>query len=272
MSATRVRRPQRSLNRRLLDRFPGGPHGRYRRNAAHRRMADPRPHAAGGARPARRLAVRLSSFLALTADGTNDYQGRPLGTDFSNVYAAGTYVLEGRPAAPFDPAEQHARQQGLFGAATPFYGWHYPPFFLFIAAALALLPYAAGACRLAGRDVAPLSRRDLARFIRSGPPARRPRWEAGSGCCSPSPSRRSSSISAMGITDFSPPRCSAARLVCARPAAGLAGVLFGLLAYKPQFGLLIPLVLAATGRWRTFAAAAATIALLVLATRACVRP
>ena len=41
-------------------------------------------------------------------------------------------------------------------------------------------------------------------------------------------------------------------LLDARPV--LAGVLFGLLAYKPQFGLLIPLVLIATGRWKTFAA------------------
>jgi hypothetical protein len=27
------------------------------------------------------------------------------------------------------------------GADTPFYGWHYPPFFLAVAAALALMPY-----------------------------------------------------------------------------------------------------------------------------------
>jgi hypothetical protein len=44
----------------------------------------------------------------------------------------------------------------------------------------------------------------------------------------------------------------------------LAGMLFGLLAYKPQFGLLIPLVLIASGRWRVFAAAAATVAVLAL--------
>jgi hypothetical protein len=80
-------------------------------------------------------------YLVATSDGLNDYQGRPLGTDFSNVYAAGTYVLEGRPAAPFDPRLQHAREKEIFGAATPFYGWHYPPLFLFVAAALALLPY-----------------------------------------------------------------------------------------------------------------------------------
>jgi hypothetical protein len=45
----------------------------------------------------------------------------------------------------------------------------------------------------------------------------------------------------------------------------LAGVLIGCLAYKPQFGLLIPLVLVASGRWRVFAAAAATVALLAFA-------
>jgi hypothetical protein len=45
----------------------------------------------------------------------------------------------------------------------------------------------------------------------------------------------------------------------------LAGILFGLLAYKPQFGLMIPLVLLATGRWRVLFAAAVTVALLVAA-------
>jgi alpha-1,2-mannosyltransferase len=42
--------------------------------------------------------------------------------------------------------------------------------------------------------------------------------------------------------------------------------LLGLLAYKPQFGLMIPLVLVATGRWRTVASAALTVAGLTLAT------
>jgi alpha-1,2-mannosyltransferase len=46
----------------------------------------------------------------------------------------------------------------------------------------------------------------------------------------------------------------------------LAGILFGLIAYKPQFGVLIPLVLIATGRWRAFTAAAVTVAVLALAT------
>jgi hypothetical protein len=43
----------------------------------------------------------------------------------------------------------------------------------------------------------------------------------------------------------------------------LAGVLIGLLAYKPQFGVLIPIALLASGRWRTIGAATATVAILV---------
>ena len=92
------------------------------------------------------LAVLIASaagflYLIVTAHGLVDFQGRPLGTDFSNVYAAGTYVRDGDPEAPFDLSRQHAREQQIFGEATPFYGWHYPPFFLFVAAALALMPY-----------------------------------------------------------------------------------------------------------------------------------
>ena len=39
-------------------------------------------------------------FIVATANGIVDSQDRPLGTDFSNVYAAGTFVLEGHPEAP----------------------------------------------------------------------------------------------------------------------------------------------------------------------------
>jgi hypothetical protein len=43
----------------------------------------------------------------------------------------------------------------------------------------------------------------------------------------------------------------------------LAGVLIGLLAYKPQFGILIPVALLAGRRWTTIGAAALTVAALV---------
>jgi alpha-1,2-mannosyltransferase len=46
----------------------------------------------------------------------------------------------------------------------------------------------------------------------------------------------------------------------------LAGILFGLLAYKPQFGLMIPIAMIAGAQWRVIAAAAVTVILLVVVT------
>src|SRR5262249_4905623 len=81
------------------------------------------------------------AYLLATAHGLIDFQNRPLGTDFSSFYAAGTYALAGDAAAPYDAVRQHAAEQAMFGADTPFYSFLYPPFFLLIAAALAWLPY-----------------------------------------------------------------------------------------------------------------------------------
>jgi hypothetical protein len=49
-----------------------------------------------------------------------------------------------------------------------------------------------------------------------------------------------------------------------RPLA--AGILLGLLAYKPQYGVFLPIVLAVSGRWRSFAAAAITVVVLTIVT------
>ncbi len=54
------------------------------------------------------------------------------------------------------------------------------------------------------------------------------------------------------------------RLLGRRPI--MAGVLFGLLTYKPQFGLFVPIALVAAGEIRCIAAAAATAAALVIGT------
>ncbi|MGH7043840.1 MAG: glycosyltransferase family 87 protein, partial [Acetobacteraceae bacterium] len=53
------------------------------------------------------------------------------------------------------------------------------------------------------------------------------------------------------------------RLVGRRPV--LAGVLFGLLAFKPQFGVLIPVALVSARQWRSVIAAGATVVLSVIA-------
>jgi len=54
----------------------------------------------------------------------------------------------------------------------------------------------------------------------------------------------------------------AVRMVSVRPI--VAGVLLGLLSFKPQFAVLAPVAFLAAGQWRALAAAAATVAGLVI--------
>ena len=203
-------------------------------------------------------------YLIVTAHGLVDQQGRPLGTDFSDVYAAGTYVLDRNPDAPFDPARQHAREQQIFGEATPFYGWHYPPFFLFAAAVLALMPYgiALTVWQAISLGLYLLTMRAIVRspLLDNSDLGMRADWLL-----------LALAFPAVlinighGQNGFLTAAVLGAALVQLDRRPLLAGILFGLLAYKPHFGLLIPVVLAASGRWRSFAAAAGTVVLLALA-------
>jgi alpha-1,2-mannosyltransferase len=224
------------------------------------------------------LCVSAASivFMLVTAHGLVDVQGRPLGTDFSSFYSAGTYVLEGQAQAPYDLGRQHAREQAIFGAATPFYSWFYPPFFLFITAALALSPY--GAALVTWQAVTLALYLLAMRAIISPPP--RLRGDSRDEVASPLGSEsRIELLLALafpavlvnlghGQNGFLTAALLGGALAVLDRRPIVAGVLFGLLAYKPQFGLMIPLALAAGGYWRCFATAAATIALLAVAASA----
>jgi len=85
-------------------------------------------------------SVLGAGFLIATSDRLNGRFDRRRGTDFSSVYSTDGYVLDGEPTMPFVPARQFAREQPIFGQATQFYSWHYPPFLLVIAALLAAIP------------------------------------------------------------------------------------------------------------------------------------
>jgi len=231
-------------------------------------------------------------FLFATAHGLNDYKGRPLGTDFSNIYVAGTLALEGHPEAPYDPSAQHARAQALFGAETPAYRWHYPPFFHFVAAVLATMPYLVSLAvwqgvtfllyllairSILGSSPCPESTRAATAYgsTTDGADGRGGGRDGGASRLLP----RHQAIVFLLALAFPAVFVNVGHghnglltaaligfalvLLDRRPIA--AGILFGLLAYKPQFGLMIPLVLLATGRWRTIFAAAATGVAMVVA-------
>jgi alpha-1,2-mannosyltransferase len=178
-------------------------------------------------------------------------------------------VLEGEPQAPFDPVRQYAREQAIFGPATPFYGWHYPPFFLLVAALLATMPYALALAVWQGATLV-LYLLTL-RMIVTGLPEREPRNADLHGAMqAPDPLWLLLALAfpavfinlGHGHNGFLTGALIGAALAQLDRRPPLAGVLLGLLAYKPQFGLLLPVVLVASGRWRTFVAAALTVAAL----------
>jgi alpha-1,2-mannosyltransferase len=196
-------------------------------------------------------AAAMVGWIAVS-DGLIDRNGKPIGTDFSNVYAAGTLTWQGQPAEAYQPTRQHDAEKAVFGGReVPFYGWHYPPFFLVIAFLVASVPYAWGlsiwlfaslAAYLATmRAILPRPETLLvalafpAVFVNIG----------------------------HGQNGFLTAALLGSALHWLDRRPWLAGILIGLLAYKPQFGVLIPIALVAGGRWHTIAAAAATVAALV---------
>jgi Glycosyltransferase family 87 len=194
--------------------------------------------------------VALAGWVILS-HGLIDPNGKPLGTDFSNVYAAGTLTWQGHPADAYQPALQHAAEKAVFGGRdVPFFGWHYPPFFFAIAFVVASFPYAWGlaiwvAAGLAGyltviRAILP---RPETVLIAAAFPA--VFVNIGHG--------QNGFLSTILLG-------GALHLLDRRPS--IAGVLIGCLAYKPQFAILIPIALAAGGKWRTIGAAAATVGVL----------
>jgi hypothetical protein len=198
-------------------------------------------------------AIAFAGWIALS-DGLIDRNGKPIGTDFSNVYAAGTLVRQGTPAEAYDPALQHAAEKAVFGGReVPFYGWHYPPFFFAIAVIVAAFPYAwalliwltAGLAVYLAVVRAILPRTETLLVALAYPAVF---VNIGHG--------QNGFLTAALLG-------GALHLLDRRP--WLAGVLIGLLAYKPQFGVLIPLALLAGGRWPSIGAAVATVAALLAA-------
>jgi alpha-1,2-mannosyltransferase len=204
-------------------------------------------------------ALAMVGWIALS-DGLIDPNGKPLGTDFSSFYAAGSLVLDGRAADVYNMAAHYAREQRMFGMATPYYSWLYPPIFLLVATPLALMPYRLALAvwqvlsfglylSVIGAIVGRIRRRAIALG---------PIWlpvAAGFPAVFINLGHGQNGILTAGLLG------AALLALPTRPV--VSGVLFGLLAYKPQFALIAPVALLAAGQWRSVVAAGITAIALV---------
>ena len=150
-------------------------------------------------------------------------------------------ALRGEASAVYDPASHWAEQQAFF--ADPeivFYGWHYPPFFLIVACLLAMLPYLAALFVWQAATLAAYAA--MIRLIAPGTLA-----------LTAALAYRPVLVNLThGQNGFLTAALIGSSLALLDRRPWIAGILIGLLAYKPHFGLLLPLVLMLTGRWKPF--------------------
>ena len=201
----------------------------------------------------------LAIYVRLLALRWGLYQPLP---DFSIFWTAGRLALAGKAAVVYDPLAFNALMDAEFGKTLLDFvrTFFYPPMFLLILAPLGMLPFWAAAALWLGGSTAI--------------------YLAGIRAILPGAAAMLAALAApVVLFNFNWGQnglltagllAGALALLDSRPT--VSGVLFGLLVYKPQFGVLLPLFLAVTGRWRVFAAAAATVAALALVTAAIFGP
>lgn len=186
--------------------------------------------------------------------------GRPLGDDFVNFWSGAKLAWSGRVAEVYDWPAYHAFQASVVGPDLGAYNYSYSPILLLLTAPLAALPYLPGltawvvaswlafwrAFRVAmpEQGAALLAFATPAVFVNA--------YGGQNGCWT-------AALFGGGLC-----------LLERRPA--VAGVLFGLLIYKPHLGLLIPLALIAGRQWRALAGASITAVLLIALSIALVGP
>lgn len=169
-----------------------------------------------------------------------------LGRDFLNFWMYGRAAVTADPGRFYDPALYNAALQAVGGADIPGQNWSYPPTVMLLAAPFGQLPYLAALMLWTVLGVALFAR------VASGHVAD---WRV----LLPvmiSPAAMFCLISGQSAFVTGAMLIAIFAWLDRRPMA--AGVLIGLLTIKPQLGLLFPFVLAASGRWRVFIAAAVT--------------
>jgi hypothetical protein len=191
--------------------------------------------------------VAALALMFVAHDWLLDARNQPVPTDFVAIWSAGRLALGGAALAAYDGARQHAAEVVAVGHDFPgLYGWPYPPSFFFVAQSLARLPYAWAftlgvgfSFALHGLSLAAITRRLASVAVACAAP-----WAL--------------ACAMVGQNGFLTAGLIALVLLTLDERPALSGILLGLLTYKPHFGLLFPLALAASGRWRAFAWAAAS--------------
>lgn len=188
------------------------------------------------------LAAALAAMLGLSIGV--ELSSRIYG-DYFAMWSFARFAMTHPVAAIYDPAAVHAFQHQCDPSFTGVMPFPYPPSYILLLLPFGLLPIAlgwtvwsaTGLCAYMAAIFAGRWRSDALLFVALAPATVMSLISGQNGLFS-------SALMVAGV-----------RLMDSRPIA--AGVLFGLMSFKPQVGLLIPVALIAARNWRAFAAAAA---------------
>lgn len=203
-------------------------------------------------------AVILAAYATVLVKGWGapggwllDDRGKAQQTDYLSLWAAGRLALQGKAASAYDwGAHEKAMETGLGYEPPAMLPYSYPPPFFAVLAPLALLPYLASMLLFSVLALVPFAIVN-AWIVR--------RWEAAVWMCATVPAFWNLAVGQTGAL-VAGLLGAALLLLPAWPTA--AGVLIGLLSFKPHLGLIIPVALIATRQWRAVWAAACTVLLM----------
>jgi arabinofuranan 3-O-arabinosyltransferase len=198
-------------------------------------------------------AIYVVFFVSIYRAGVwiVDGNGMPIYTDFACAWAATMQALHGDPSVLYDPVE-FAKVQAALVAPTDYYypNWPYPPTFFLFLAPFTMLRYLYGF--IAWDVVTLFGCIAVIYLIVSRLPA--------IALAVASPFTAWNFLAAHN--GFLTASLVGAALLSLERWPVVAGVFIGCLTYKPQFGILFPVALAAANQWRAFASAGATAAAL----------
>ncbi len=183
-----------------------------------------------------------------------DPNGLGIPTDFVNVWAAGRLVLEGHPASAYDWDIQKQVELALLRQDFPgYFAWHYPPPFLLVASLLAQFPYSVAFIGWVSASFVPYLA--VMRAIVGRP--------FGLMLAVAFPMVFNNTL--VGQNGFLTAALIGGTLYLLPVRPILSGICLGLLSYKPQYGLLFPLVLIAASQWTVFFTAAVVAVVMAFA-------
>lgn len=197
-------------------------------------------------------AAVLMAQIGKPAGWLFDDKGRGVLTDYVALWGGGKLALEGRAAEAYDWDVHRAAMAAALGWMPPALQFPYPPTFLAVVAPLAAMPVIPSMLIFGIVSLA-LYAFVMARVV--GRP------EGALWMCAPLLTFANFNV---GQNGFLTAALMGGGLLVLQTRPVAAGILFGALSFKPHLGLLIPLVLVATGRWRAFGAAVATVSALVV--------